>query len=307
MEQGVIKAICISQARGTEKQAVPQARLMENWGVEGDAHGGDWHRQVSLLSLDKVDAFNAQGANVQPGAFGENLLVSGIDFCALPVGARLEVGEALLEITQIGKQCHTHCKIYHRMGDCIMPREGVFARVLKGGPIEVGDVMNVLPGDCAPLAAVITLSDRSFRGERQDASGPLAAALLEKAGYRVQAQLVLPDERSQLEEALVDLCDRRQMRLVLTTGGTGFSPRDVTPEATLAVAERNAPGIAEALRAQSLQITPKAMFSRGVSVLRGKALIVNLPGSPKAVEECLAFLLPHLGHGLDILSGQGDA
>ena len=157
------------------------------------------------------------------------------------------------------------------------------------------------------MAAVITLSDRSARGERQDASGPLMAALLEKAGYRLGAQLLLPDEREQLEETLVDLCDRRQMRLVLTTGGTGFSPRDITPEATLAVAHRNAPGIAEALRAQSLAITPRAMFSRGVSVLRGQTLIVNLPGSPKAVRECLAFLLPHLGHGLEILSGQGDA
>lgn len=307
MRQGVIRAICVSSARGTEKHEITQGRLVENWGLEGDAHGGDWHRQISLLSLARVEAFNALGADVKPGAFGENLLVSGIDFSGLPVGTRLKVGDALLELTQIGKQCHTHCKIYHRMGDCIMPREGVFARVLKGGMVQIGDGMEILPGEDAPRAAVITLSDRCSSGQRQDLGGPLAAEFLEKAGYRVDAKLLLPDERDQLQEALIDLCDRRQVRLIITTGGTGFSPRDITPEATLAVAERNAPGIAEALRAESMKTTPRAMLSRGVSVIRGRTLIVNLPGSPKAVEEYLSFLLPTLSHGLEILSGQGDA
>lgn len=307
MSNGIIRAICLSERRGTEKTQVPFATLREDWGLEGDAHAGDWHRQVSLLSGDKVDAFNQSGANVQPGAFGENLLVEGIDFRALPVGTRFAVGDALLELTQIGKECHTHCQIYRRMGDCIMPREGVFARVLTSGEVRVGDEMRVIPGETAVHAAVMTVSDRCSAGERPDKSGPLAAQLLREAGYLVDAQLIVPDEQPQIESALIDLIDRRQARLVITSGGTGFSPRDVTPEATLAASDRVAPGIAEAIRAFSMRKTPRAMLSRGVSTLRGNALIINLPGSPRAVAECLEYILPQMRHALEILSGKGDA
>lgn len=307
MQQGIVQAICRSDRRGTEKTTVPEALLLENHGIEGDAHAGSWHRQVSLLSLDKVRAFNAQGAGVEPGAFGENLLVEGIDFAALPMGTRLQVKEALLELSQRGKECHSHCQIYHRMGDCIMPREGVFARVLRPGIVRVGDSMQVLPPETKLRAAVLVLSDRSASGQRADESGPMAVQMLADAGYQVEEPLVLPDEQQPIQAALIDLADRRQISLIITSGGTGFSPRDVTPEATLAVSQRLAPGIAEALRAHSMQKTPRAMLSRGVAVLRGQSLIVNLPGSPKAVQECLAFLLPHIPHGLAILSGQGDA
>ncbi len=140
---GKVKAICVSKKRGTKKTNVGRCELVENYGLKGDAHAGEGHRQVSLLSYDCVGAFQAAGAVVEDGAFGENLLVSGIDFRALPIGTRLRCGDALLEITQIGKACHAHCDIYHQVGDCIMPREGVFARVLKGGVISVGDEMHV--------------------------------------------------------------------------------------------------------------------------------------------------------------------
>ncbi len=301
-----IRAICISPKRGTEKQPVETALLIQGYGIENDAHGGDWHRQVSLLGAEKVDSFNAGGGEVTPGAFGENLLVEGIDFRSLPVGTRFRSGDAVLEMTQIGKACHSHCQIYHRMGDCIMPREGVFARVLSGGQLSVGDELQVISSEKARRAAVITVSDRSFQGLREDLSGPEGAKALELAGYRVEAQLLLPDEQAKIEEALIDLCDRRQIHLVITTGGTGFSLRDVTPEATLNVATRNAPGIAEHIRRLSIEKTPRAMLSRAVSVIRNQSLIVNLPGSPKAVKECLGWILPPLTHGLDILSGEGD-
>lgn len=140
---GRVVAICISEKRGTKKANIGQCELVENYGLKGDAHAGDWHRQVSLLSYDRVEAFRATGATVDDGAFGENLLVSGIDFKVLPVGTLLHCGKVLLEITQIGKECHAHCEIYRQVGDCIMPREGVFARVLKGGVISVGDEMYV--------------------------------------------------------------------------------------------------------------------------------------------------------------------
>ncbi|MDD5938099.1 MAG: molybdopterin-binding protein [Clostridiales bacterium] len=297
----MIKAICISDRKGTAKHPVDRAELRTDWGIEGDAHAGHWHRQVSLLSLEQIEAFRARGAEV---AFGENLVVEGLDLRSLPVGTRLTCGGAVLELTQIGKECHSHCAIYQAMGECIMPREGVFARVVRGGPLQAGDTLTVTPPDPAVRrAAVMTLSDKGSRGERTDESGPLAARLLVQAGYEVGEELLLPDEQSRIEAELIRLSDGRQCHLVVTTGGTGFSPRDVTPEATLAVAHRNASGIAEAIRAYSLAITPRAMLSRGASVIRGGTLIVNLPGSPKAVEESLTYILPALGHGIDILRG----
>lgn len=138
---GVIKGICISENRGTAKHEIEEAILVKDWGIQGDAHAGHWHRQVSLLSYEKVEEFRKKGADIEPGAFGENLIVSGYDFRNLAVGTRFQCGEAVLEMTQIGKECHSHCEIYKRMGECIMPREGVFAIVLHGGTIRKGDIL----------------------------------------------------------------------------------------------------------------------------------------------------------------------
>lgn len=153
-------------------------------------------------------------------------------------------------------------------------------------------------------AAVITLSDKGYSGEREDRSGPVIVDELTKAGYEIVETLILPDDEELIVDNLVRLADDIQVNIILTTGGTGFSERDVTPEATLKVATRNAPGIAEAIRAGSMQITKRAMLSRGASVIRNKTLIVNLPGSPKAVKESLDFVLDQLEHGLNILLGR---
>lgn len=152
-------------------------------------------------------------------------------------------------------------------------------------------------------AAVVTVSDRSFRGERPDAGGPLVASLLEQAGYQVTHTCIVPDEQPQIEAALCQLSDQSGVSLIVTTGGTGFSPRDVTPEATLAVCQRLTPGIPEAMRSASMRITPRGMLSRAQAGIRGKTLILNLPGSPKAARENLEAVLPALGHGLEMLTG----
>lgn len=151
---------------------------------------------------------------------------------------------------------------------------------------------------------IVTLSDKGSRGEREDLSGPKIQELLPDDQYEVVSYRILPDEQAAIEKELCRLADEERCALVLTTGGTGFSMRDVTPEATLAVADRVAPGIAEAIRAYSLTITPRAMLSRAASAIRKQTLIVNLPGSPKAVEESLTYILSSLGHGLDILLGE---
>ena len=152
-------------------------------------------------------------------------------------------------------------------------------------------------------AAVITLSDRAAAGEYEDKSGPEIERILRERYYRVLETLLLPDDKSRLMKELMRLADQRQVNVIFTTGGTGFSERDQTPEATIAVCDRMAPGIAEAMRAESMRITPKGMLSRAVSGIRKKTLIVNLPGSPKACRECLDVILDPLDHGLGILRG----
>lgn len=303
---GKLIAICTSEKRGTQKKPVESALLAAGHGIAGDAHAGCWHRQVSMLGLEKIEDFRDRGAEVDFGAFGENLIVEGFDFRDLPVGTRFRIGDALLEMTQIGKVCHSHCAIYHQVGDCIMPREGVFARVLESGEIHPGDQVEMIPPaeDRPFTAAWVTLSDKGAAGERVDESGPLIGKMLEENGYDVVESILIPDDYEQIKAELTRLADQRQINLIFTTGGTGFSPRDVTPEATEEVCERMAPGIAEAMRAYSMKVTPRAMLSRATSGIRGQSLIINLPGSPKAVKENLEFLIPSLRHGLEILTGR---
>jgi MOSC domain-containing protein YiiM len=145
MTKGEIIAVCTSPGKGGRKKDVGSGRLVEGFGLEGDGHGGDWHRQVSLLAMESIEKMLAAGLDVGPGDFAENLTTQGIDLCSLPVGTRLKVGEsALLEITQIGKICHERCAIFYQAGDCVMPKEGIFARVLAGGEIARGDVVSVI-------------------------------------------------------------------------------------------------------------------------------------------------------------------
>ncbi len=141
---GIVYAVCISEKKGTQKVNVEKAEFIEEFGIKNDAHAGNWHRQISLLALEKIEAFRAKGIELAYGAFGENLVVDGIDFARLPIGTIFKCNEVVLELTQIGKKCHNECEIFHKVGDCIMPREGVFARVLHGGVIEKGDVLEVI-------------------------------------------------------------------------------------------------------------------------------------------------------------------
>jgi molybdenum cofactor synthesis domain len=303
---GKIKAVCISEQRGTVKAPVACATLKKNYGVESDAHAGDWHRQVSLLGADAVAAFEKDtGTKVEPGAFGENILVEGFDPSKLPAGSTLKIGQAVLEITQLGKECHTSCNIKKMTGKCIMPVYGVFARVNEDGQIKHGDEITAFEPDLhRPYqAAVITVSDKGSKGEREDKSGPLAKSILEQSGYEVTETLIIPDEKEIIKRELIRLSDKRGMDVIFTSGGTGFAKRDVTPEATDEVCDKRVPGIPEAIRMNSMKFTDHALLSRQSAGIRGNTLIINLPGSPKAVKEDLEFILPKIRHGINILRG----
>ena len=141
---GRVIAVCISKEKGTQKYRIPEGEFIEEWGIKDDAHAGKWHRQVSLLSYDKIQEFRAKGAEIEDGAFGENLVVEGFDFAKLPVGTKFLCNDVVLEMTKIGKKCHHCCSIFQTMGDCIMPREGVFTRVLHGGVIHEGDELVII-------------------------------------------------------------------------------------------------------------------------------------------------------------------
>ena len=274
---GKVIAVCTSDRKGIQKKDVSTAHFSAEWGIDGDAHAGKWHRQISLLSADKIEAFNKRGANVIPGAFGENLVVEGFDFRALPVGTLLRCNDVLLEMTQIGKECHSHCEIYKKMGECIMPREGVFARVLEPGTISVGDEMTIVPreGHFPWQAAVITLSDKGAAGERKDESGPAIAKRLRDAGYEVVEEVLIPDDERVLKQQLMRLCDQRQLDLILTTGGTGGAAQGEM----FAAADKPAPGIA-------------------ASAIRGKTLIIDLQDSPEEHMGALMDAIPQVMESL---------
>ncbi len=143
--KGRIKAISVSKEKGVQKTNVPKAELQADFGIVGDAHAGNWHRQVSLLAVESIDKMVAKGAKVAPGNFAENITTEGINLFELSIGSKLKLGESVeLEVTQFGKKCHSRCEIFEQVGDCIMPREGVFAKVIKAGQINVGDVIEVI-------------------------------------------------------------------------------------------------------------------------------------------------------------------
>ncbi|MFB3890563.1 MAG: molybdenum cofactor synthesis domain-containing protein [Phycisphaerae bacterium] len=304
---GKVESLCIGIQKGQPKSPVQTAEFRAGHGIVGDAHAGDWHRQVSVLDAADIASARQKLPDIKPGDFAENVVLSGLDLSALGLGSRIRLGGGvILRVSQIGKVCHAPCRIGQITGDCIMPRAGLFARVEAGGSVRPGDAADVVEavGRDRFQAVVLTISDRCSRGEARDTAGPATADLLSSAlGAHIYRAEILPDEQETIAARLRHYCDGHSIDLVLTVGGTGFAPRDVTPEATRAVVHRLTPGLDEAMRAASAARTPHAMLSRGASGIRGATLIVNLPGSQRAAVENLQAILPALGHGLAKLRG----
>jgi len=302
---GAIAFVCVSDRTGIPKHAVDRVELRADHGIVGDAHAGPGHRQVSLLDERDIETMRARGLALNPGAFGENLVTRDLALDDLGIGSVLAAGDASLEITQIGKVCHTRCAIYFKSGDCIMPRAGVFARVVRGGEIATGTAVAItsqVPRGVLQ-AAVLTVSDRCAAGTTEDTAGPaVAAALGAELGAHVAWTGIVPDKVDAIAAELKQLPDRG-LDLVVTVGGTGLAARDITPEATRSILDREIPGLPEAMRAASARITPNAWLSRAVAGVRRATLIVNLPGSRTAAVENLQALLPVLPHAIRMLRG----
>lgn len=305
---GKVEAICTAAVKGGKKLPQPAVRFAANHGIEGDAHAGPWHRQVSVLAAEDIEEMRQRALpGVKAGDFAENLVLSGIELGGLGLGSRLRLGgEAELRVTQLGKQCHRRCVIYEETGDCIMPRLGLFARVVRTGTVAVGDSVEAI--ECVPRrmfqAVILTVSDHCSRGEKTDTAGPAVGTLLNSSiDAHVYAAEIVPDDGGRIAERLRHYSDGHSIDLVLAVGGTGFAPRDVTPEAVREVIERPTPGLDEAMRRASMEKTPAAMLSRAVSGIRNSTLIVSLPGSERGAVENLQAILAALGHGLAKLRG----
>ncbi|MBA2124163.1 hypothetical protein B9J78_04420 [bacterium Unc6] len=300
---GEIIAVCLSVKKGTSKKDVKEGILKENYGLVGDAHAGPGLRQLSLLASESLEEIERKGLKIGCGGFGENLTTSGIELTSLVKGVRLKIGKSILiEITQIGKTCKRPCKIYKKLGNCILPSQGIFAKVLKGGRVRVKDRIKI-ENEAGILVAILIISDRCAIGERTDKSGEVIKDFLKRIGFLPARYRVVPDEREHISSALKDWSDEEELDLILTAGGTGFSPRDVTPEATKDILEKETPGLSEMIRTEGAKKTMCAYLSRGIAGIRKKTLIINLPGSPKGAGESLKAISPILCHAIDVMKG----
>lgn len=298
-----IHVISVSDKKGVRKTNVEKANFIDDFGIEGDAHAGKWHKQISLLALESVNKMVEQGLDVKSGDFAENVTTEGLDLLTLPIGTRLEIGDIELIISQLGKVCHNRCAIYHQAGDCVMPREGIFGVVRGNAELKVGDEIKIHAKQGISVG-IITLSDRAAKGERADGTGP---ALEEYINNNVEVSFmrrdVIADEPALLDRYLKDFADVQKFDLIITNGSTGVAPRDIAPDATLPLIERRLLGFEEAMRMESYKIKQTAVVSRAVCGIRGKSLIINLPGSPKGAVENLSFVMPAIGHTIDKIHG----
>lgn len=299
-----VVSINISQKKGEIKIPIHKGEFIKGYGLKEDSHAGKWHRQVSLLAQESIDFMKGKSdINLNFGDFAENITTSGITLHKLPVGTLMQVGECLLKVSQIGKECHHGCNIMQKVGSCIMPTQGIFATVEQGGIIKEDDEIKILsvPKESVFTYAVIIVSDKGSQGLRQDGCKDKIVEILEKElVYEMVDYVIVADEVEEIKSA-IEKNIKNNVSLILTSGGTGFAQRDVTPEATKTLIERETPGISEYIRAKSLEKTNRAILSRAVSGISQNSLIINLPGSPIAVKESLDFIIDPLKHGLEIL------
>ncbi len=305
--KGSVISVNLSEEQGTSKHPVPEL-LIDDRGAVGDAHAGDWHRQISLLALESIERFATEaGRSFGHGEFAENITTAGVNLREAALLDRLKIGPlAELEVTQLGKECHgSGCAIFQQVGRCVMPKEGVFARVIHGGPVKPGDTL--IHERRALRCRVITLSDRASQGVYPDRSGPRIAEHLrtyaEQKHWNLElAATLIPDDAELLRVELVSARDAG-VHVAFTTGGTGVGPRDIAPDVVAALADKTIPGIMEHIRLKYGAGKPNALLSRSVAAVLGGALVYTLPGSVKAVDEYMGEILKTLEHLIFTIQG----
>jgi molybdenum cofactor synthesis domain-containing protein len=295
----VIKSLNISEKKGMVKSPCPSVELTVS-GITGDAHAGPWHRQVSMLGVESIRKYEKESkTKIEYGGFAENITTEGFSLHHTNPLDRFVSGSTILEVTQIGKKCHGEkCAIYKDTGNCIMPEEGIFCRVLSPGKLETGDSMKYIRKTFN--LKVITLSDRASAGFYPDRSGKLVREEMEK--WFLQRQLdfslehkVLPDDRDAFSDVLENAISESS-DIVITTGSTGMGTRDIAPETAIQYFDKEIPGIMEFIRVKYGMVNPNALLSRSVAGSKGKTVIFVLPGSTKAVKEYMEEILKSLWH-----------
>lgn len=304
MIQVTIKSLNLSEKKGTVKTPVGSVEITET-GVKDDAHAGHWHRQVSLLGTESLKKAEEQNNRTfQYGDFGENITTEGIELYKANILDRFQAGNVILEVTQIGKKCHKGCEIMKISGNCIMPVEGIFCRVVQSGELRVNDVLQYIPRQIK--IAVITLSDRAYKGIYKDKSGPYVTKMLNdffgEANRPVTVeQILIPDDETMLENELNRVVEN-EADIIVTTGGTGIGSRDITPDVVKRLLDKEIPGIMELIRYKYGSVKPNALLSRSIAGVKGKSLIYVLPGSVKAVNEYLTEIIPTLNHSIRMVN-----
>jgi len=308
-QQLKVLSVNISEEKGTVKKPVEEITLNHN-GVMDDAHSGPWHRQVSLLGKESFDRFSVQaGRQLAFGEFAENITTEGVELVKTSPLDRF-VGENVeLEITQIGKECHgSSCAIFKEVGNCVMPKEGIFARVIRQGSIRPGDILEYVPR--VLRFQVVTLSDRASKGQYEDRSGPRIVQILndyfDKRPRNIEVEtIIIPDDAASLS-VVMEKATWEEMDVIITTGGTGIGPRDITVETVKPMLDKEIPGIMEMIRVKYGANKPNALLSRGVAGIMAESLVYTLPGSVKAVNEYMEEILKtlehliYMRHGLDV-------
>jgi len=298
--KGIVYSVNIGEKKGEIKKTVDSIELIEDFGVKGDCHAEKGiAKQVSLLSWERMNEeffCLKEKVDIKPGIFAENITTQNIDLRKLKIKDKLKINDVVIEISEIGKKCHLYCEIYKKVGKCIMPKEGVFGKVVKGGVIKRGDVIEVIP---KIDVAVLTVSDSCYQGKRVDESGKYLKEKIVENGWYLATYEIIPDEKEVIKNKLQEFTQIAD--LVLTTGGTGFTQRDVTPEATEEIIDKKVPGIAEILRIKTFEKTRLSVLSRGVCGIKGQTLIINLPGSLNAVKDCFEILKDIIPHSIEML------
>ena len=299
-----VVSVNTSVRKGTIKEPVPEI-VLDDRGVVGDAHAGDWHRQVSVLSRELVDEFRKQmDRDIGNGEFAENITTQGLELRNLGIMDQLIINEAELEVTQIGKECHGDaCAIFREVGKCVMPKEGIFCKVIKGGTIRPGDTIEHRHHPLKIL--IVTASDRASAGLYEDRSGPrveasLAAFFDNRRWHPEIRRQIVTDDASAITNVLEAFASENG-GIAIVTGGTGIGPRDVTPEAVAGFCDKTIPGIMEAIRVKYGADKPNALLSRSVAGVKGTMLVYAIPGSVRAVREYMEEILKSLEHAIVML------